>query len=114
MGNFKDSFIHDKIGENHGGIYNNCTIENISGNMHGTFDISNSEISNWDCFAGSYEPTYTFKDSNLNNFQIQFGYWHQGATMLFENCDINSEDFLLKLPHYAMKKPITLINNKFN
>jgi len=114
MGNFKDSFIHDKKGENHGGIYNNCTIENISGNMHGTFGISNSEILNWNCFAGSYEPSYTFKDSNLNNFQIQFGYWHQGATTLFENCDINSEDFLLKLPHYAMKKAITLINNEFN
>lgn len=113
-GNFKDSYIHDKEGENHGGVYTNCKIENITGNMHGTFDISNSEINNWNCFAGSYEPTYNFKNSTLNNFQIQFGYWHQGANILIEECTINNEDFLLMLPHYSMKKPITLINNEIN
>ena len=46
-GNFKDCTIKDKSGENIGGIYENCTLENISGNIHGTFNISNSTINNW-------------------------------------------------------------------
>lgn len=112
-GNFKDSYIYNKKGENHGGVYDNCTFENISGNMHGTFDISNSTITNWNCYAGSYDPTYKFKNSNLNNFQILFDYWYQGADTLFDNCTIKNEDFLLKLPHYAMKKPINIINSTF-
>ena len=32
---------------------------------------------------------------------------------LFDNCNINNEDFLLKLPHYSMKKPINIINSSF-
>ena len=49
----------------------------------------------------------------LNNFEIIFGYWHQGASTLFNNCNINNEDFLLKLPHYSMKKPVNIINSSF-
>ena len=54
-----------------------------------------------------------FTNCKLNNFEITFGYWHQGATTLFDNCDINNKDFLLKLPHYSMKKPISIINSSF-
>ena len=110
-GNFKDCTISNKSGENMGGVYENCTFENITGNIHGTFDISNSAINNWSTYAGGYEPNYTFSNCELNNFEITFGYWHQGATTLFDNCTINNEDFLLKLPHYSMKKPISIINS---
>ena len=96
-----------------GGIYENCTIENITGNIHGTFNINNSTINNWSTYTGSYDPSYTFTDCKLNNFEIIFGYWHQGATTLFNNCTINNEEFLLKLPHYSMKKPISVINSSF-
>ena len=96
-----------------GGIYENCTLENISGNIHGTFDISDSTISNWNVYVGGYEPNYSFKNSKLTNFSITFGYWCQGAETLFDNCTINNEDFLLKLPHYSMKKPISIINSSF-
>lgn len=96
-----------------GGVYENCTFKNISGNIHGTFNISNSTINNWITYAGSYDPSYTFSNCELNNFEITFDYWHQGATTLFDNCDINNEDFLLKLPHYSMKKPISIINSSF-
>lgn len=112
-GNFKDCTIKDKTGENMGGIYENCTLENISGNIHGTFDISDSTISNWNVYVGGYEPNYSFKNSKLTNFSITFGYWCQGAETLFDNCTINNEDFLLKLPHYSIKKPISIINSSF-
>ncbi|WP_195467450.1 hypothetical protein [Clostridium sp. D43t1_170807_H7] len=112
-GNFKDCTIINKSGENIGGVYENCTFEDITGNIHGTFDISNSTINNWSTYAGAYEPSYTFTNCKLNNFEITFDYWHQGATTLFNNCDINNEDFLLKLPHYSMKRPISIINSSF-
>lgn len=112
-GNFKDCTIKDKTGENMGGFYNNCTFKNISGNIHGTFDVSNSTINSWSTYAGSYDPSYIFTNCELNNFEIIFGYWHQGATTLFDNCTINNEDFLLNLPHYSMKKPISIINSSF-
>ena len=86
---------------------------NINGNIHGTFNITDSTINNWETYAGSYEPTYSFNNCNLNNFEILFGYWNQGATTIFNNCTINNEDFLLKLPHYSMKKPISIINSSF-
>lgn len=112
-GNFKDCNIKDKAGENIGGVYENCTFENVSGNIHGSFDVSDSTISNWNVNGGGYDPTFSFKNCELNNFQITFGYWYEGATTTFDNCTINNEDFLLKLPHYSMKKPISIINSSF-
>ena len=112
-GNFKDCNIKDKTGENMGGVYKNCTFENISGNIHGSFDVSDSSISNWNVNGGGYDPTFSFKNCELNNFQITFGYWYEGATTTFDNCTINNEDFLLKLPHYSMKKSISIINSSF-
>ena len=112
-GNFKDCTISNKSGENMGGTYENCAFENIRGNIHGTFNISNSTINNWVTYAGAYDPSYNFTNCELNNFEIIFGYWHQGASTLFNNCNINNEDFLLKLPHYSMKKPVNIINSSF-
>ena len=66
-----------------------------------------------DVNTGGYEPSYTFSNCELNNFQITFGYWHEGATTVFDNCTINNDDFLLRLPHYSMKKPISIINCDF-
>ena len=112
-GNSKDCTISNKSGENMGGTYENCSFENIRGNIHGTFNISNSTINNWVTYAGAYDPSYNFTNCELNNFEIIFGYWHQGASTLFNNCNINNEDFLLKLPHYSMKKPVNIINSSF-
>lgn len=110
-GEFIDCHIHDKTGENNGGIYYNCTLENISGNIHRTFEITNSTISNISVYAGQYAPNYTFKNSTITNVEITLGYWHKGCEILFENCTINNKNFLIKLPHYSLKEPITLINN---
>ena len=112
-GNFKDCTIKDKSGENSGGAYYNCTFNNINGNIHGTFDIENCTIDNWNVNGGGYDPNYTFTNSNLNNFSITFGYWYEGAVTTFDNCTINNDDFLLKLPHYSMKKPISILNSSF-
>ncbi|MGL5752240.1 MAG: hypothetical protein ACRCXT_17025, partial [Paraclostridium sp.] len=113
-GEYIDCTIQNKAGENHGGIYKNCKIKNISGNLHGTFDVSDSDISNFKVVAGSYEPTYNIKNSNLSDFKLEFGYWHQGAKINIENCDINSKDTILRLPHYAMKQPIQFIGNNIS
>ena len=112
-GNFKNCTIKDKSGENIGGIYENCTLENITGNIHGTFNISNSTINKFNVTAGGYDPSYIFTNCKLTNFYITFGYWHQGANTLFDNCNINNKDFLIKLPHYSMKEPINITNCNF-
>ena len=112
-GNFTACNISNKNGANMGGVYKNCTFENISGNMHGTFAVTNSIIENWNCYAGQYEPSYTFKNCEMNNFEITFGYWHEGADVLIDNCNINNKAYLLKLPHYSLKKSINIVNNNF-
>ena len=113
-GEFIDCYIHDKTGENFGGIYYNCFLENISGNIHKTLEVTNSTLSNITVYAGQYEPNYTFKNSTITNLEITLGYWHKGCKMLFENCKITNKSFLIKLPHYSLKKTITLINNKIS
>ena len=107
-GNFKDCIIREKNGENRGGIYINCTIENIKGNVHDTLTISNSTLNNWNCFVGSREPIFTFSNSIINNFTLVYNYWHKGANITFNLCTINNSDVLIKLPHYSLKKPITI------
>ena len=76
-------------------------------------DIENCTIDNWNINGGGYDPNYTFTNSNLNNFSITFGYWYEGAVTTFDNCTINNDDFLLKLPHYSMKQPISILNSSF-
>lgn len=114
VGNFKDCYIHDKKGENHGGVYENCKIENISGNLHETFILSNCTLSNLNCSAGYYDASYNIKNSKITNFKLQFPYWYEGANISLEDCIINNSDFLLKLPHYSIKKEIILQNNVIN
>lgn len=110
-GEFIDCYIHDKTGENNGGIYYNCTLENISGNIHSTLEVTNSTLSNINVYAGQYDPNYTFKNSTITNLEITLGYWHKGCEILIEDCKINNKKFLIKLPHYSLKKPMTLISN---
>jgi hypothetical protein len=112
-GEFRGCHVHDMSGENHGGTYRNCRLENVSGNMHGTFDIDHCTITGWKCNSGGQKPSYLFRNSQLTDFSIHFGYWFQGATTLFENCTITSKGALVKLPHYAMKHPIRVNNCRF-
>lgn len=110
-GEFIDSNIHDKTGENIGGIYNNCNLENIDGNIQGNLNINNSVIGNVNLIATGEDSNYILRNSKLNNFQFKFGYWYQGALINIEDCKINNENYLLELPHYSMKKPINILNN---
>ena len=112
-GEFENCYIHDKSGDNQGGIYRNCKFENIKGYVHRIFDIQDSEIKNFNCILGNNDPEFILKNSKATNFSIQFGHWHQGGVMNIENCEIDNEDYLFRLPHYAMKKPITIKNNSF-
>lgn len=110
-GEFTNCYVHDKTGENNGGVYYNCTLENISGNIHRTLEVTNSTASNITVYAGQYDPKYTFKNSTITNVEITLGYWHNGCAITVENCKITNKDFLLKLPHYSATKPMTFINN---
>ncbi|WP_283672574.1 hypothetical protein [Clostridium perfringens] len=111
QGEFIDSNIHDKTGENIGGIYSNCNLENIDGNMQGNLNVNNSSMNNVKLISIGDDSSYILKNSKLNNFQLNFGYWYQGALINIENCEINNENCLLELPHYSMKKPISIINS---
>lgn len=110
-GNYLDCYIHDKWGENQGGVYKNCRFYNIYGNLHYTFELNSCDIDKFHGFTGDTYTIFTLKDSVLNNFKIEYGYWKDGSTVLIENCNITNDDFLLKLPHYSMKQPISIVNN---
>lgn len=112
-GEFWDCHVHDVSGENRGGSYRNCRFENITGNMHGTFELDHCTITGWKCNSGGGNPNYLFRDCTLTDFSIHFGYWFQGARTLFENCTITSKGALLELPHYAMKQPVSVIGCRF-
>lgn len=110
-GIFKDCYIYNKDGENHGGNYYNCNLNNISGNMHGSLFLKDCTINNLSCTVGSYTPTYTLNNCILNNFQLTFPYWHEGALINVNNCSIINDNYLIKLPHYSLKKAINITNN---
>ena len=115
VGNFTNCTISNINSTNiNGGFYSNCTLSNISGNILGNFNMNNCTINNLNCFCAGDESSYTFEDCQMDNFQLQFNYWYLGATILIKNCTINNLDYLLKLPHYALKKPIKLIDNLLN
>ena len=48
----------------------------------------------------------------LINSTLTLSYWQKGATILIDSCTINNTTYLLCLPHYSMKKPITITENE--
>ena len=111
-GNFLNCIIENKSGShNYGGYYYNCTLNNIYGNLQNTFIFKNCTINNFNGIGSGDSSSYKFENCTLNNFQINFGYWFLGATILIKNCTINNSDYLLRIPHYSLKYPISLINN---
>ena len=115
VGNFINCTISNINSTNiNGGFYSNCTLSNISGNILGNFNMNNCTINNLNCFCAGDESSYTFEDCQMDNFQLQFNYWYLGANILIKNCTINNSNYLLKLPHYSLKKSINLINNNIN
>ena len=63
--------------------------------------------------ASGEEDSYAFTNCNMSNFQINFGYWFKGAKILINTCNIENEDYLIKLPQYSLSKSISIINNTF-
>lgn len=116
-GNYQNCYLINKSGGN-GGIYTSCTIENFSSTLLGEFKFLNCTINNFNCTAASYSNYYTYKylfeKCKLTNFSFEIPTWHIGAETSFVNCEININNYLLKLPFYSMKKPIKLIGNKIN
>ena len=113
-GQFINCYIHDITTNTNGNInYYNCTIENISGSLQNNHIIYNCKLINFNKRPFN-NSTINIINSSLTNSCIILDYWKTGSTILIDNCTINNIDYLLKLPHYAMCKTITISNNKFD
>ena len=101
------------------GQFYNCKLENIRGILQGTSTnlvslFKDSQLSNVDVYAFDKEGfIIQIENCTLNNFTINKNYWDKQLNLTIENSLITNEKHLLRLPHYAIKKPINLINNKF-
>ncbi|MGL4949510.1 MAG: hypothetical protein ACRC5M_03925, partial [Anaeroplasmataceae bacterium] len=101
------------------GKFYNCKLENIRGLLQGTNNnlvslFKDSQLSNIDVYAFDKEGFIIQVDNcTLNNFTINKYYWDKQLNLTIKNSLITNEKYLLRLPNYAMKKPINLINNKF-
>lgn len=114
-GTFINCTISDKNGfHNYSGNYYNCTIKDISGSLIGNFNMYNCKLNNYNCYLTGESSSCIFNNCSLINSSIIYNYWFTGADLTFKNCIINNTDYILKLPHYSMKFPITFINNTFN
>ena len=98
-------------GENFGGIFKDCTINNATGNLHSTAEIYNSRLNNFKVSTGGYEPHLYIENSVLNDFKVTTGYWGVGHYAEYKNNTITLSDSMYKMPHYSFKYPITIKNN---
>lgn len=96
---------------NYGGSYTNCNFKNIRGNLLNNFVFKYCTITSLNCYCTGSD--YNFNNCILNNFSLQYNYWYEGANLSISNCKINTNDYLLRLPNYSMKHPISLSNNSF-
>lgn len=114
FGTFIDCYIHDKYGYNLGGVYRNCTIENITGGYREDLTIVDSTISNFICKAISADTlNITLNNCTIKNlsFEIPDYLRNNGINLSINNSIINNETYLLKIPYYLTNKPIQLSNN---
>ena len=98
-------------GENYGGYYKDCILKDVTGNMHNTIELYNSEVTNFKVTIGSYNPHIYVENSKLNNFKINGGYWGHGQYGDIKNNTITLSESMYRLPHYSLEWPITISNN---
>lgn len=116
-GKYIDCSVSDKNSTKHNYSKNessfyNCSIEGLLGNNLGKFNFYNCDIKNLDLLVSTGTNCYTnFYNSNLTNAYMRIDYWKYGSNILFKDCIINNQDYLIKLPTYSMKYPIQIINN---
>ena len=113
-GKFIDCYIHDRTtSHNSGGEYYNCNIKNLSGSLQSTHNYYNCIFINF-----KENPTdnsiINMYNCTLTNSFLNLGYWQKGATILIDSCTINNTSYILRLPHYSVKKPIAISNTKIN
>ena len=111
-GVFKNCIISGYNGENFGGYYIDSTFENITGNMHKTFQFENCKISNINVNGGAYEPHLYIDNSTITNYSHNNIYWSEGYYMDIRNSTINNEQHFLRTPTYSVKYPVIFTNNK--
>lgn len=96
---------------NYGGSYYNCTIENLSGSLQNAHNYYNCTFTNFvECPVDN--SIINMYNCTLINSTLTLSYWQKGATILIDSCTINNTTYLLRLPHYSMKKPITITENE--
>ena len=98
---------------NYGGDYYNCTIENLSGGLKNTHNYYNCKFIN---FKGnpSDNSIINMYNCNLTNSYLTLNYWQKGATITISKCIVDNTDYLIKLPHYSMKKPLLITDTTFD
>ena len=113
-GTFVNCIISNKTGNhNYSGNYYNCNIINVQGRLQGIFNFYTCSLNNFIGHPYGDDKSINFYTCNLINSYIKTDYWNNGASILFDNCEIDNTDFLIKLPHYSMKYPIKISNNIF-
>lgn len=111
-GNFIGCKIQNFSGENQGGNYDNCTFDNITGNLNGHWEIKNSSIENFNCNVLDENLNFSVDSSNLENISIKYGYWYKGGALTIMNSSIqNNSEPLLSLPCYSLSKPVNISGN---
>lgn len=111
---FISCFIFNRTtSHNYGGNYYNCIIENISGSLQNTHNYYNCKFTNLKVTPVD-NSNINIYNCTLTNSYLTLNYWQKGAHILISNCQITNNDYLIKLPHYSIKKSITIDSNIFN
>lgn len=112
VGFFTNCHIHDlSSSHNMGGIYEGCFFENNTMNLQNSQLFKNCTMNN-NCFGGANVCSITIENSLLTNTEINMTYWYKGAEVIIKDSIINNDKHLIKLPHYASCRPITITNNE--
>lgn len=102
------------------GKYFNCTLNNIKGRFNINDNIYsplfyNCYISNlFDILLVDSNKTITFLSCTLIDSSFFKNYWDKGTGITFNDCNININKLLIKLPTYSLSQPISLIDNSIN
>lgn len=89
-----------------------CQINYSNKSLAGLYTINNCKVNNT-ILNGYYSADIiTINNSQLTNCYTSMGYWGDGYTVVYYNCDINNtiSNPLIRLPNYSVGYPITINN----
>ena len=113
-GMFKNCIINDKNGDKSTSncIFDNCTINNSKILALGNITFYNSTTNNLIIEEANPDYSINFINCNMSESSFIVNYWNTMSSTLIDNCIITNKNYLLKLPHYSLKKVFCLKNSK--